>query len=82
MIEADVKELCDGLRGELLAIEKKVRDIKGQPFMNSENAYPGQARGGHRPVDAFQVAHGLDARMRLGKVLQYARDGVSILDKP
>lgn len=64
-----LKEQCDRLRGELLGIEKQVRDIAlgnpGEPGMQAWEAV--------RRIE--------DARMRLGKVLQHSDGGVSIYDK-
>lgn len=76
----DLKPLCDRLRGELLAIEKTVRALKAREDFQGEDAFPGQ-HGEMIAQSMLAVRHLEDARMRIGKVLQYARDGVSIFDK-
>ena len=81
MIESDVKDTCDTLRAEILAIEKRVREIREHSALRGEQAFRWQ----HDEVVAnamLAVRHLEDARMRLGKVIQYARDGVSVFDKP
>lgn len=76
----DLKSLGDRLRAELLTIEKTVRAFKARQDFQGEDAYPGQ-HGEMIAQSMLAVRHIEDARMRLGKVLQYAGDGVSIYDK-
>jgi len=76
----DLKSLCDRLRGELLTLEKTVRAFKAREDFQGADAFPGQ-HGEMIAQSMLAVRHLEDARMRLGKVLQYARDGVSIFDK-
>jgi hypothetical protein len=76
-----LKSICGRLRAELLEIEKTTRGIKEHPDMQGEQTFIGQ----HSEMIAqsmLAVRHIEDARMRLGKVLQYGRDGVSIFDRP
>jgi len=75
-----LKELCDRLRAELKDIEKQVRSMKEGPRFTGEQSYLGQ-HGEMIAQSMLAVRHIEDARMRLGKVLQYAEDGVSIYDK-
>lgn len=80
--EEYLKEACDRLRGELLTIEKRVRGLKDHhTAFKGADAFPGQ-HGEMIAQSMLAVRHLEDARMRLGKVLQYARDGVSVFDKP
>lgn len=76
----NLKDMCDAIRAELLGVEKTVRAFKGRPECQGPDAYPGQ-HGEMVAQSMLAVRHLEDARMRIGKVLQYARDGVSILDK-
>lgn len=78
-MEQELKEICDGLRKELLVIETTVRALKNRDDFKGPDAFPGQ-HGEMIAQSMLAVRHLEDARMRLGKVLQYARDGVSILD--
>lgn len=75
-----LKELCDRLRKELLAVEKQVRELKGHQDFKAPDAFAGQ-HGEMIAQSMLAVRHLEDARMRLGKVLQYSRDGVSIYDQ-
>lgn len=71
---------CERLRFSLKAIEVEVRSLKEDPDLKAPDAYPGQ-HGEMIAQSMLAVRHIEDARMRLGKVLQYAGDGVSIYDK-
>ncbi len=72
-----LKELCDRLRAELLFIENQVRTIKtGEEVKKSHDVGEAIAQS------MLAVRHIEDARMRLGKVLQHWRDGVSAFDQP
>jgi hypothetical protein len=83
MGEETLKETCDRLRGALKAVELEARALVAGPMgtvPTSSEAFEGQfaemraqAKLSVRDIEA--------ARMRLGKVLQYAGDGVSIYDK-
>jgi hypothetical protein len=72
-----LKELCDRLRAELLGIETQVRAIKG-----GEDVKKSHDVGEAIAQSMLAVRHIEDARMRLGKVLQHWRDGVSAFDQP
>jgi len=75
-----IEEACNQLRGELKGYEDSVRSLMGDVKFKHEQYFPGQ----HSEMKAnimLTVRHLEDARMRLGKVLQYADDGVSIFDK-
>jgi len=72
-----LKQLCDRLRAELLDVEPQVRAIKaGEEVKKSHDVGEAIAQS------MLAVRHIEDARMRLGKVLQHWRDGVSALDQP
>lgn len=86
-IEDALKPECDSIRADLLAIEKRCRAL----VLAAEEAWS-EACGPEDPPAAgsidemhdsgiLAVRHIEDARMRVGKVLQYSRDGVSIYDK-
>lgn len=75
-----LKQLCDRLRAELLVIENQARTIIRHPDLDIPSP-PGASFGEARASSMLAVRHLEDARMRLGKVLQWARDGVSCNDK-
>ena len=78
---ASIKNMCDHLRAELLSLEKMARTIKLHPGCSDPDTFPGQ----HSEMIAQSMLAVRDiesARMRIGKVLQYGRDGVSIFDRP
>jgi hypothetical protein len=77
----DLKTVCETLRAELLSIEKAARAIKDHPAIKQPDTFPGQ-HGEMIGQSMLAVRHIEDARMRIGKVLQYGRDGVSIFDRP
>lgn len=79
--EGRLKQLCDDLRAQLLGIEQFVRSIKDHAAIKQPDTFPGQ-HGEMIAQSMLAVRHIEDARMRLGKVLQYGRDGVSIFDRP
>ncbi len=60
--------------------EIQVRCLMDHPRFKSEEAFKGQ-HGEMRANLMLAVRHIEDARMRLGKVIQYAGDGVSIYDR-
>jgi hypothetical protein len=68
----NIKFGCRKFRTGLECIEKDVRDIAAMCF---------KSRSGFDPKEAgaqamLAVRHLEDARMRLGKVMQYLRDGI------
>lgn len=75
-----LQTLCNQLRESIRRVEVEVRQLKEQPAMRFPDAYPGQH--GEMIAQSMLAVRALEeARMRLGKVLQYAGDGVSIYDK-
>jgi hypothetical protein len=79
-MEDGIETLAKTLRDELKTIEKRVRALLDDPVYKGEQAFAGQ-HGEMKAQTMLAVRHIEDARMRLGKVCQYAGDGVSILDK-
>jgi hypothetical protein len=82
-----LKETCDDLRRELKGVEETLRALKKHPDVPDPRMaaphgekFKGQA-GEMIAQLMLAVRHVEDARMRIGKVLQYADDGISILDK-
>lgn len=75
-----VKEYGDAIRRELKVIEDRVRKLMNHPVYTGEQGYSGQ-HSEMKSHTMLAVRHIEDARMRVGKILQYADDGVSILDK-
>ena len=68
------------LRTRCKEIEKDIRNLMNHPEFKCEQTYDGQ----HSEMKAqimLSVRHIEDTRMRLGKVCQYAGDGISIFDK-
>lgn len=82
-IETAIKPECDALRAELLAIEKRVRGLlRGRVTVGSDATPLIFEQAGEMQDHQMLAVRAIeDARMRIGKVLQYARDGVSIYDK-
>lgn len=79
-MEPNITEQSKALRDDLREIEARVRNLKSHSVFKHEQAFADQ----HAEMKAqlmLAVRHVEDARMRLGKVCQYADDGVSILDK-
>ena len=80
MDELSIQEVAGDLRTECLDTEERVRLLKKHGVFQGEQVFEGQ----HGEMIAnimLSVRHLEDARMRLGKVCQYAGDGVSCLDK-
>lgn len=75
-----VKTIATELRAQLLDIEKRVRAVADHEDFKGEQAFAGQ-HGEMIAQSKLALRHVEDARMRLGKVLQYGRDGVSIYDR-
>ena len=70
---ATVKTVCDSHRKYLKTIEDDVRKMVADPDCLPTAEAKAQAM--------LAVRHLEDARMRLGKVIQYSDGGVSIYDK-
>lgn len=74
------KEICDGLRVNIQGEGTKLLQLKCHADFEKPENYVGQ----HSEMMAnimLAYRHLEDARMRVGKILQAADDGVSILDK-
>lgn len=68
-----LKDACDGTRDDLKDIEDRCRALAADCFAKKNTEAGAQAM--------LAVRHIEDARMRVGKVIQYAvQGGVSILD--
>lgn len=79
-----LEQACNRLRAEALTIEQTIRwivksDVGDSPRL--PDTFPGQ-RGEILAQCMLAVRHFEDARMRIGKILQWSRDGVSIFDGP
>lgn len=75
-----LQTLCGQYRESLKRLEVEVRQLKEQPAMKYPDVYAGQH--GEMIAQSMLAVRAIeDARMRIGKVLQYAGDGVSIYDK-
>jgi hypothetical protein len=81
-IETAIKPECDALRADLLAIEGRVRGLlRGKMSLTHDTTPQVFAQAGEmRDHQMLAVRAIEDARMRIGKVLQHSRDGVSIYD--
>ena len=78
--ESTVKEMCDKLRVDIKEQGSIMLALKTHSDFNGKENYVGQ----HGEMTAnimLAYRHLEDARMRVGKILQAAGNGVSILDK-
>ncbi|NDK08263.1 hypothetical protein EOM39_03355 [Candidatus Gracilibacteria bacterium] len=75
----DITDKCDELREKLLDIEKETRLFS--TFLRSKNHDITGDIGECIANSILSIRHIEDARMRLGKVIQYLGDGVSKFDK-
>ena len=75
-----VKKLCDELRKDIKDIGTRLLELRCQPAFEVNEGYLGQ-HGEMKANTMLAFRHIEDARMRVGKILQAADDGVSILDK-
>lgn len=71
---------CNDLRTELGLIANRVKALMNDSTFDNEQKYSGQF-GEMKANIMLTYRHLEDARMRVGKILQAADDGVSILDK-
>lgn len=78
--ETPLKEICDDLRVEIKQTADKVHALLSHSEFDEIEAYPGQVSEMKANI-MLTYRHLEDARMRVGKILQAAVDGVSILDK-
>ena len=79
-MEPNVVGYAKDLRAQCKSLESIMRKMMTHDDFGHEQAYEGQ----HSEMKShimLAVRHMEDARMRLGKVCQYADDGVSIFDK-
>jgi len=79
-MEELLKEICAGLRDD---IKEECATTKAL-ILHSDFNLPEKYAGQHGEMKAnimLAYRHLEDARMRVGKILQAAGDGVSILDK-
>ena len=79
-MEAAIESFAEKLRRLIKEEEDAVRRLMKHGVFDGEQAFANQ----HSEMKAnimLAVRHLEDARMRLGKVCQYADDGVSIFDK-
>ena len=79
--ETPVKDICDELRVDIKRIGERAKFLMDHKVFYGEQAYSGQ-HGEMKANIMLTYRHLEDARMRVGKILQAAGDGVSILDKP
>lgn len=78
--EMSFSERCDLMRKQIGKDAQIVKYLRDAPIFKSEEQYSGQ----HDEMKAnitLAYRHLEDARMRIGKILQAAGDGISILDK-
>ncbi len=78
--EQEFKNICNMARRELKDQEVRLRALLADDIYLGEQKY-GNQHGEMKAQTMLAVRHIEDARMRVGKILQYAGDGVSILDK-
>ena len=79
-MEENLKETCDKLRKDIADSGVMAKDLMLHSDFDGEQSYVGQ----HSEMKAnimLTYRHLEDARMRVGKILQAAGDGVSLLDK-
>lgn len=71
---------CRELRTQFGALESATRDLMNHEDLKEDQSFACQ----HQEMKAnvmLAVRHLEDARMRLGKVIQWAEDGVSTFDR-
>jgi hypothetical protein len=73
-------QCLDDMRAQLKDLEMQARSIVKCDELNALPTFDGQ-RGEQKGQAMLAVRHIEDARMRLGKVIQYHGDGVSCYDK-
>lgn len=75
-----LEEICADNREKCKQMEVGARHMVESDYFKNEQSFVGQ-HGEMKAQLMLAVRHLEDARMRFGKVLQYAGDGVSIYDK-
>jgi hypothetical protein len=79
-LSPEIKVRCEALRKSIRWAEIEARSLRDLPWIAEPESYPSQH--GEMIAQSMLAVRALEeARMRLGKVLQYAGDGVSIYDK-
>lgn len=78
--ESTVKEMCDKLRMDIKRQGNVLLTLRTHSDFNKDENYVGQ-QGEIKANIMLAYRHLEDARMRVGKILQAAGDGVSIFDK-
>jgi len=79
-MEEELNAICDRLRHDIKGGCKTVKSLMNHGEFKNEQAYNGQ----HEEMKAnimLSYRHLEDARMRVGKILQAAGDGISVYDK-
>ena len=79
-MEEELKVTCDRLRKEIKEQGETVHSLLQHSDFKGEQTYSGQ-HGEMKANIMLTYRHLEVARMRVGKILQAADDGVSILDK-
>ena len=79
-MEENIEARAESLRDECKEAELRTRAMMDHSVFRGEQAFAGQ-HGEMKAQIMLAVRHLEDARMRLGKVCQYAGDGTSIFDK-
>ena len=77
---ATFEERCGFYRKDAKAVENRVRALMDDVVFRGEQSFVNQ-HGEMKANIMLAVRHLEDARMRLGKAIQYAGDGVSVFDK-
>ena len=79
-MEEELNSTCERLRDRFKDLGEQVKYLMEHDDFKNEQAYSGQ-HGEMKANIMLTYRHLEDARMRVGKILQAAGDGVSILDK-
>ena len=79
--ETTFEEICGDMRTYLKALGVRLLMLKCNKRFTETEGYVGQ-QGEMAANIMLAYRHLEDARMRIGKILQAAGDGVSIFDKP
>ncbi len=77
----EFKLICNDMRDEIKQFSASLLMLKCHRDFEIQEKYVGQ-HGEMKANIMLAYRHLEDARMRIGKILQAADDGVSILDKP
>lgn len=75
-LETAIRPVCNDLRAHLQDVENHIRGVKAQIGKAPQGGDKGEVVANL----TLAIRHTEDARMRLGKALQHARDGVSTYD--